>query len=68
MALGGGCSIPVGAYAEIKEGVIEMQGLVAAVDGRQVIKVSGRGEEPQALGNHLAQQALAQGAGGLIDG
>jgi len=66
LALGGGCSIPIGAYAEIKEGVIVMQGLVAATDGTRVIKVRGQGEEPQALGNQLAQKALAQGAGEVL--
>ena len=37
LALGGGCSIPVGAHAEIKNGAIVMQGLVAATDGTRVI-------------------------------
>jgi len=68
LALGGGCSIPVGAYAEIKEGVIVMQGLVAATDGTQVIKVDGQGEEPDVLGKQLAKQALAQGAGEVLHG
>jgi len=68
LALGGGCSIPVGAYAEIKEGVIVMQGLVAATDGTQVIKVDGQGEEPETLGKQLAKQALAQGAGEMLHG
>lgn len=68
LALGGGCSIPVGAYAEIKNGAIEMQGLVAATDGTRVIKVNGRGEDPQALGKQLAQKALKQGAGEVLRG
>ena len=68
LALGGGCSIPVGAYARVAESSILMDGLVAAVDGRQLITVSGHGDTPQALGEQLAQQALAKGAGELLHG
>lgn len=68
LALGGGCSIPVGAHAEIKNGAIAMQGLVAATDGTRVIKVSGQGEDPQVLGKQLAQKALTQGAGEMLRG
>jgi len=68
LALGGGCSIPVGAYAEIKEGVIIMQGLVAETNGTHVIRVSGQGEEPQTLGKQLAKKAMAQGAREVLHG
>jgi hydroxymethylbilane synthase len=69
-ALGGGCSAPVAAYAQSKihnqESTIAMVGLVAAVDGRRVIRVASEGADPIALGTRLAQQALAQGAGDLL--
>ena len=68
LALGGGCSIPVGAYARVKQGSIVMDGLVAATDGSRVITVSGQGDSPQALGEQLAQQALAKGAGEILHG
>lgn len=68
LALGGGCSIPVGAHAEIKNGAITMQGLVAATDGTRVIKVNGQGEDPQTLGKQLAQKALTLGAGEMLRG
>lgn len=69
-ALGGGCSAPVAAYAESPtanaQSSIQMTGLVASPDGQCVIRVSGEGHEPDALGAQLAQQALAQGAGELL--
>ncbi len=68
LALGGGCSIPVGAYAETRSGMIELQGLVAATDGKRVIRVSSRGSVPRALGKELAGKALAQGAGEVLGG
>ncbi|HLF03189.1 MAG TPA: hydroxymethylbilane synthase [Anaerolineales bacterium] len=66
-SLGGGCSAPVAAYAVFdSQSFITMTGLVAARDGRRVIRVSGEGHDPNALGAELAQQALAQGAEELL--
>lgn len=68
--LGGGCSAPVAAYAHPadEEGGLEMIGLVASTDGRRVIRVSGISAlaNPDVLGKRLAEQALVQGAGDLL--
>jgi hydroxymethylbilane synthase len=66
LALGGGCSIPVGAYARVADDIIQMNGLVVAADGSRSFEVSGFGGSPQALGVQLAEQALAQGAGEVL--
>jgi len=64
--LGGGCSAPVAAYAIAnRQSQFSLIGLVASPDGRRIIRVSGMGADPAALGTKLAQQALAQGAGEL---
>ena len=65
-ALGGGCSLPVGAMGIVDEERITLRGTVAAPDGSQVIHVADQGTDPQALGNNLAQSALAQGANRLL--
>ena len=69
-ALGGGCSAPVAAYAHFalrtSHSALAMTGLVASPDGRRAIRVSGEGNDPLALGAELAQQALAQDAGELL--
>jgi hydroxymethylbilane synthase len=65
-ALGGGCSVPVGAYAECDDTSIELNGIVASIDGQKVIRVSGKDSDPRVLGRRLADQALAQGAGELL--
>jgi hydroxymethylbilane synthase len=63
-ALGGGCAAPVAAYAvATADGTLSLTGLVAAADGSRAVRVSGVGDQPQALGARLAQQALGQGAG-----
>lgn len=64
--LGGGCSAPVAAYAQASGATLTLRGLVASTDGQQVIRVSGAGENPEALGNALAQEAILQGAGALL--
>lgn len=65
-ALGGGCSLPVGAYAEYVEGELSMQAGVFSTDGVQHFRVESRGKDPLALGGDLAQQVLAQGAGEIL--
>lgn len=68
--LGGGCSVPVAAYAEEpEEAVLRLHGLVASLDGRRVVRVVGEGspEEPERLGNESARKALAQGAGAILE-
>jgi hydroxymethylbilane synthase len=68
LALGGGCSIPVGAYAQVEDGMLALDGVVASVDGKRIIKVSDQGKLPEELGQSLAQEALEQGAGEILNG
>ncbi|MDK1117843.1 MAG: hydroxymethylbilane synthase [Anaerolineae bacterium] len=60
--LEGGCSLPVGAYASIKNNLIKMRAVVLDLAGEQIIQVDGEGNDATELGNKLAQDALAQGA------
>jgi len=68
--LGGGCAVPVAAYAYLEQDTaqpsIRLQGLVASPDGKCVIRVQGAGADPYALGIHLAQDALVQGASEIL--
>lgn len=66
-ALGGGCSLPVGAYASVANGRIEMQGMVISSDGLQKIRVTGEDTCPVRLGEKLALEALGQGAEELLN-
>ncbi len=62
-ALGGGCATPIAAYARRDEdGLIEMEALLASLDGQVMIRVQGRGNEARQLGEDLAREALHQGA------
>jgi hydroxymethylbilane synthase len=65
-ALGGGCAAPVGARATaLPGGRVRMDGLVASLDGREVVRVHGEGE-PDALGARLADEALRGGADAIL--
>jgi hydroxymethylbilane synthase len=67
--LSSGCSAPVAAYAQISQGALQLRGLVASLDGSQVVRVSGEGplDEPEQLGQRLAQRALDQGARAILE-
>ena len=60
--LGGGCSVPVAAYAE----GVRLIGLVISEDGKNVVRVTGKGSDPLALGHQLAQLAITQGASEIL--
>lgn len=65
-ALGGGCAAPVAALAVTTTTPrVRLQGLVAAVDGSEMVRVQGEGE-PSELGQRLAQEALAAGADRIL--
>jgi hydroxymethylbilane synthase len=69
--LGGGCSVPVAAYAIVNNGVVEVTGRVCALDGSTVITVATQGTcdlltDAAVLGTTLAEMALAQGAATLL--
>ncbi len=72
-ALGGSCSVPVGAFAEIVPSPLppptrlRVAGLVASGDGRTVIRLAREGDDPELLGAELAR-ALLEGGAAAIDG
>jgi hydroxymethylbilane synthase len=63
-----GCSAPVGSWGRIEDGELVLDGLVASLDGKQVLRASGRGAVQAAvqLGQGVAEELLAQGAGEII--
>jgi hydroxymethylbilane synthase len=67
--LGGGCSVPLAAYATVKgkqPSVILLTGLVISEDGKKKVKVTSQGTDALKLGNELAQHAISQGANEIL--
>ncbi len=67
-ALGGGCRVPIAAFASCKDGVLDLEGAVIAPDGHEALrgKVSGEMTKPIALGEGLAERLSQQGARELL--
>jgi len=59
----GGCQVPVAAFARLQQGEIVLDGLVASLDGRRMVRdrVSADPEQAAALGVQLGEKLLAAG-------
>jgi hydroxymethylbilane synthase len=67
-ALQGGCQVPVGAWARMNDGAIEVDAAVFSPDGSECIRGrgSGRPEDAVGVGHRLADELLAKGAARLL--
>ncbi len=67
--LQGGCQVPLGCYSKIKDGILEMSGFVASVDGKQYIRedISGDLLNGKEIGVELGEKMLKKGAGEILD-
>ncbi|MEM7802915.1 MAG: hydroxymethylbilane synthase, partial [Chloroflexota bacterium] len=64
--LGGGCSLPVGAFAQQTEDQVDLVGRVFSIDGIKRVAVRLAGHDSVKLGHELADIALRSGAGKLL--
>jgi hydroxymethylbilane synthase len=66
--LGGGCQLPIAAYAVVHEGQLSLEGLVADPEGQEIVRgrISGARDEAEQLGNLLADRLLERGADKLL--
>lgn len=67
-ALGGGCRVPIAAYAQASDEALALEGAVIAPDGSRQLRdrASGPMAEPAILGESLANRLIAQGANRLL--
>lgn len=68
--LGGGCNVPIGVYGQVRGGVLNLQGMVAAPSGNHIVRsgLSGEVAMSEGLGHLLARRLLALGANKLLAG
>lgn len=68
-ALGGGCRVPIAAYAREEAGQLILDGRVTSVDGKNDVKGTETGfpADAKKIGNALAQRLLNQGALGILE-
>jgi len=69
LRLEGGCQVPIGAHATLTGTTVLLTGLIASVDGRQIIKdtITGTVEQAAQLGTTLAETLLARGGKAILD-
>lgn len=65
-ALGGGCQLPIGAYAQVGSNAIEATAVVVAPDGSRFLRQSDSGEDALELGQRIAEKLLSRGAANLL--
>lgn len=68
-AIGGSCTLPVGALGlPAPGGGLVLEAMVASGDGRVVVRVVGRGGDPGSLGRSLAHRLVSEAGGSSIEG
>ena len=63
-ALGGGCQVPIGAYAVVEDGRLRLTAIVASPDGAELVRGESEGPVAEAsrTGRELGEDLLGRGA------
>jgi len=64
--LGGGCQVPIGAFAEKREGMLHLRAMVGRPDGSEILREWALGTDPAELGQATAHSLLARGADKIL--
>jgi hydroxymethylbilane synthase len=69
--LGGGCQVPIGAFAEVRKddrnGRLHLESIVADPDGSKLLRDSRVGDDPVILGNDAGAALLARGGDAILE-
>jgi hydroxymethylbilane synthase len=65
--LGGGCQVPIGAFAEMKDGELHLSAIVAQPDGSVILREKQSGTDPIALGEQVGDILLRRGATKILE-
>jgi hydroxymethylbilane synthase len=65
-SLGGGCQVPIGAFAEERSGQLHLQAMVGRPDGTEVMREQASGTDPEELGRATARALLRRGADRIL--
>jgi hydroxymethylbilane synthase len=65
-AMGGGCQVPIGAMAEVRDGRLHLDAVVARPDGTLVLREAATGDDPAALGTLVGEKLLERGGRGIL--
>ena len=65
--LGGGCQVPIGAAAEIRQGRLHLDAILAHPDGSKLLRESRDGDDPVRLGYEVGETLLRRGGDAILD-
>jgi hydroxymethylbilane synthase len=65
--LGGGCQVPIGAFAEFREGRLHLEAIVADPDGSKILRESRGGGDPVQLGESVGEILLQRGGDAILE-
>ena len=65
--LGGGCQVPIGAFAEVREGRLHLEAIVAEPDGSKILRESLDGPDPVPLGESVGEVLLQRGGEAILE-
>ena len=65
--LGGGCQVPIGAAAEVRNGRLHLDAIVANPDGTKILRESRDGDDPEKLGSEVGETLLRRGGDAILE-
>jgi hydroxymethylbilane synthase len=65
--LGGGCQVPIGALAQVRNGRLHLDALVAHPDGSRILREARDGDDPVRLGNETGEILLRRGGDAILE-
>jgi hydroxymethylbilane synthase len=67
--LGGGCQVPIGAFAEVRNGKLHLDAIVADPDGSKLLRESRDGslDNPEGLGSAVGETLLSRGGDEILE-
>jgi hydroxymethylbilane synthase len=65
--LGGGCQVPIGAFAEVCDGRLHLDAIVADPDGSKILRESRDGSDPVPLGESVGEILLQRGGDAILE-
>ena len=68
-ALGGGCQVPIGAYATVDAGALLLRAIIVSPDGTEIIRkeVRGAAEDADRVGAAMGEELLAEGGREILE-
>ena len=65
--LGGGCQVPIGAFAQVRHGRLHLEAIVADPDGSKILRESRDGSDPVQLGESVGEILLQRGGDAILE-